>query len=615
MNHSEHEENHIFSIAVTVIGAVLTVLSFFFSGTAENILLISACLLCTLPIIRDAFEALREKEIEESVLLIIAVTAALITGEYFEAAAVTVLFGFGELLEDFARDRSRRSIEEIYGIISDTANRIESDGTLLKIDSDEIKAGMKLAVLPHEIIPADGIIIDGGGDVDTSPLTGESLPVQVQAGAKLLSGYINGNNTLYYEATEDKNNSSAARIAEAVEKAAQDKGKSQSIISEFAKYYTPSVIAAALLIAVIPSVITGNFETWIHRSLILLVASCPCAIVLSAPLAFFSSMGACAKNGMIVKGSRYIEALAKADTAVFDKTGTLTENELETGKIHCKDGFDSDYILSLAAKCEFGSSHPIAKAITASAGDVDTSDVTDITEIPSGGASVNAACGKILCGGKRFMNDECIDISGFPDAPVYVALNGNAVGAIEIESRVRSNAASVISALKNLGIKKTVMLTGDSAEQAKRISNLCGTDKYYSSLLPDGKANALRKIKEDAKSVIYVGDGINDAPVLALADAGAAMGLGTRAAGEAADLILTNSDLSKLPDAILQSKRTMSVLKTNIIFAIAVKIAVIALGIIGIAPMWWAVLADVGTMIICVINSSRLLKVKHISYE
>lgn len=607
-----HRENDKLSVPITVAGAALIAASFlpFSVGVIEMILLVSATVICGIPIFADALKALKNKEIGETVLLLIAVIAAMLLGEFFEAAVVTVLFRVGEQMEEFASGKSRKSIESVFSIVSDTANLVMPDGEFKRIDADEIEKGCVLAILPHEIIPADGIVTQGVGTVDESSLTGESLPVEVSEGSAVRSGTLNGDSTLLIEATAGKAQSSAARVAGLVEQAARRKGKTQRAVSVFARYYTPAIVAAAVAVAVIPSLITGEWRVWIERSLIMLVAACPCAIVISVPLAFFSSMGAAAKNGMIIKGSEFIEALAKADSAVFDKTGTLTTGKLTVGKVYCADGFSEEEVLTLAAKCEHFSSHPIAEAIVASAGESDVSDCSDFTEIAGGGTCVNTPSGRILCGGERLMKQNGIETSSLPDAPVYVALDGVLAGAVEIGSELRKDAPETVEKLKRLGIRRTEILTGDNEKQAKKICCECGIDSFRSGLLPEDKLNCLEKIKENSEGVVYVGDGINDTPVLAAADVGVAMGLGTQSACEAADIILTNSDFSRLADAVYQSRRTVSVLKANIAFAVAVKIAVIILGIIGIAPMWAAIIADVGTMIVCVINSARLLKVR-----
>lgn len=607
-----HKKDEKLSLPITLLGAILIAVSFIpiFSAAVKTVLLISATVICGIPVFLDALKALKNKEIGETVLLLIAVIAAVLLGEYFEAAVVTVLFRVGEQMEEYASGKSRKSIESVFAIVSDTANLVMPDGEIKKIDADEIEKGNILAVLPHEIIPADGVVTKGIGTVDESSLTGESLPVEVSEGSAVRSGTVNGDSTLYIEATAGKSQSSAARVAELVEQAAMKKGETQRAVTVFAKYYTPVIVAVAVAVAVIPSLITGDWRLWIERSLVMLVAACPCAIVISVPLAFFSSMGAAAKNGMIIKGSKFIEALAKADAAVFDKTGTLTTGKLTVGNVYCADGYSEEEILTLAAKCEHFSSHPIAIAIVEAAGETDISDCSDFTEIAGGGTSVMTPSGRILCGGERLMKQNGIDVSAMPDSPVYIAVDGVAAGAVAVDGEVRSNAAQTIEKLKKLGIVSTSILTGDNERQAKKICSECGIDSFRSGLLPEDKLNCLEAIKEDSKGVVYVGDGINDAPVLAAADVGVAMGLGTQAACEAADIILTNSDFSRLADAVYQSKRTVSVLKANIAFAVAVKIAVIILGIIGIAPMWAAIIADVGTMILCVINSARLLKVR-----
>ena len=607
-----HKKDDKLSVPITLLGAILIAVSFIpiFSAAVKTVLLISATVICGIPVFLDALKALKNKEIGETVLLLIAVIAAILLGEFFEAAVVTVLFRVGEQMEEYASGKSRKSIESVFAIVSDTANLVMPDGEIKKIDADEIEKGNILAVMPHEIIPADGVVTKGIGTVDESSLTGESLPVEVSEGSAVRSGTVNGDSTLYIEATAGKSQSSAARVAELVEQAAMKKGETQRAVTVFAKYYTPVIVAVAVAVAVIPSLITGEWRLWIERSLVMLVAACPCAIVISVPLAFFSSMGAAAKNGMIIKGSSFIEALAKADAAVFDKTGTLTTGKLTVGSIYCADGYSKEEILTLAAKCEHFSSHPIAVAIVEAAGETDISDCSDFTEIAGGGTSVMTPSGRILCGGERLMKQNGIDVSAMPDSPVYIAVDGVAAGAVAVDGEVRSNAAQTIEKLKKLGIVSTSILTGDNERQAKKICSECGIDSFRSGLLPEDKLNCLEAIKEDSKGVVYVGDGINDAPVLAAADVGVAMGLGTQAACEAADIILTNSDFSRLADAVYQSKRTVSVLKANIAFAVAVKIAVIILGIIGIAPMWAAIIADVGTMILCVINSARLLKVR-----
>ncbi len=610
--HDKKEESKMKPIIITVIGAFLIILSLlpFITEKIAVLMMSAAVIICGMPIFAASVKAAARLKIDESVLLVIAVVAAYLLGEYFEAAVVTVLFRVGELMEDYASDRSRKSVEAIFSIVSDSANLAMPDGSVKKIDADDVKIGDILAVMPHETVPVDGVVVKGIGSMDASALTGESFPVAIEEGSLVSSGMINGDSIVYIKAEKAKNLSYAARIVDMVEEAAQKKGESQRTIATFAKYYTPAIIAAAVITAVVPSLITGNWQLWIHRSLILLVAACPCAVVLSVPLAFFSSMGAAAKKGLIIKGSCYIEALAKADTVVFDKTGTLTTGELKVGRIYTAEGFSEKDVLSYASRCEYYSTHPIAKAIVKKSGISEAYDVSNFTETAGGGTSAVISEGSILCGGERLMKSNSVDISAFPTAPVYVVLNGEAVGAIDIESEIRTDAPETVKKLREFGIENSFMLTGDNDEQARKVCSVCDIDGFKSNLLPEDKVTALEEIKESSECVVYIGDGINDAPVLAGADIGIAMGLGTQAACESADIIITNSELIRVADTLKHSKRTMSVLKANIAFSVAVKLTVILLGIIGIAPMWSAIAADVGTMIICVANSSRLMNIK-----
>ena len=580
-SHCHGEENKMKPIILISVCVLLIVLSFF-SEKFSAVILISAIVVCGFSVFLSAVKSISKLNINETVLLLIAVVAACVLGEYFEAAVVTVLFRIGEIMEDYASDKSRKSIEAVFSIVSDSANVVQNDGTIKMIDADDVEIGDILAVMPHETVPVDGVVTSGAGSMDASALTGESLPVAVEVGSSVSSGMINGDTTVFIRAEKKKNLSYAARIVDMVEDAAKKKGKTQRAISIFAKYYTPILIVAAVITAVVPSLITGDWNTWIHRSLIMLVAACPCAVVLSVPLAFFSSMGAAAKNGIIIKGSCYIEALSKADTVVFDKTGTLTTGELRIGEIHASEGFSEKDILCYAAKCEYYSTHPIAKAIVEKNGATDVSDVRDFTESAGGGTSVVIPDGVLLCGGKRLMDNNSVDISLLPDAPVYVSLNGKAIGAIEIESEVRTDAADTVKNLRSLGIYKSFILTGDNGEQARKVCFECGIDDFKSNLLPEDKLNALEEIRSGSDGVIYIGDGINDAPVLAGAHVGIAMGLGTKAACESADIILTNSELHRVTDTVRQSKRTMSVLRGNIALSVAVKLIVIILGIIEI---------------------------------
>ncbi len=592
-----------------IAGFVLLALSFipFLGSFVRDALRISCAVICGYPTAVSAFSGIKKFRINEAFLMTLAVIAAMIIREFFEAAAVAFLFRLGEALEDYASERSKRSLEAVFSIVPDKGHIILEDGSLSEIDGDDIEAGMKLAVLPHEKVPVDGVIIHGAGTVDTSALTGEGIPVEVAEGSKIISGSINGNTTLFYEAAAGKNESGAARIVSMVEQAAAKKGRSQHLTDRFAALYTPIVIGLSLVYFVICAFVLKDVSASLHRALVLVVASCPCAVILSVPLAFLSSMGACAKKGIIIKGSDYIEALSKADVTVLDKTGTLTSSVPSVGDIHPVDGVKAEDVLRLAAVCEKHSAHPLAQAVLNACEDIPDVKTEDYEELPGGGTAVNTSAGRICTGGAMLMQREGVDISALPEASIYVSLSGRAVGCIEVVNEMRNTVNNSICVLKKLGMKDIIMLTGDTEKNAAAVSEKAGITDYRSRLTPAGKVEEMEKIMSGTqKGAIYVGDGINDAPVLALASAGVAMGLGTEAACEAADVILADSELLKLGEAVRQSKNTMNILKENIVFALAVKLIVIVLGLIGIAPLWLAVAADVGTMIICVLNSARL---------
>lgn len=576
---------------------------------ARDIIRLISIVLASYPALEDAFSSLFHKEIDETLLMVIAVIAAMFIGEFPESAAIAILFRIGEMLEDYASYRSMKSIKSLLTIVSDNAHLVLEDGGTEIIESNEIEVGMKLAVMPHEIIPVDGIIYKGKSSVDTSALTGESLPVLVGEGDKVSSGCVNGSSEIFIEAVAQKNDSAAERIISMVTDAAERKGKTESVVSTFAKYYTPTVIVIAFAVGIIGSLVSGNARTWLHNAIVVLMASCPCAIVISVPLSFLTTMGSCAKNGMIIKGGNFIEAIAASDTVVFDKTGTLTVDTPIVGDVFAAPGYSEDDVKMYAAKCEYNSTHPIAKAITASVGLTDDSDISEYNETAGGGVSIVLPQGKVLCGNIRFMNESGISVTDFPEAPVYVALEGKVIGCLSIVNPVRPSSKLLVSALRKLGIGKLVMLTGDKKASAEKVSKELSLDECKYELLPEKKLSALEKLKGGVNKVIYIGDGINDAPVLASADTGIAMGLGTQAACEAADVILTDGNLMRIADTVKQCRRTVKTIKVNIGLSIIVKAVVIILGILSLAPTWLAVLADVGTMIVCVINSSRLLRV------
>lgn len=544
--------------------------------------------------------------IEETVLMMVAVIAAFALGEYVEGAMVTLLFTVGELIEDYAVDKSRKSIEKLSQIRPDTATLYINE-TEQTVPAESVKTGSIIRVRPYERIPLDGIIIDGISTVDNSALTGESVPQNVAEYSEVYSGGINGDGLLTIETTKEYSESTATRILKMVEDAAANKGSQEKFISRFAAVYTPVVIGIAILIAVLPPLFgLGSFTDWIYNALVVLVASCPCAIVISVPLSYYSGIGAASKNGVLIKGGNYLEALAKADVFAFDKTGTLTKGELSVKRIYTYGSYGEDEVLSLAAACERYSVHPIAMAIKDAAATT-AKGLSDYKEVAGRGTSAVYKDKTLACGNGRLLNEPVP--KELKERPaVYLVYDGELIGAIELSDSVRPESKSVISQLKKLGVQKTVMLTGDKKSAAHYIANKIGIDRYYSELLPDQKPEKVKELKEEGHTVCFVGDGINDAPVLAASDCGIAMGLGSEAAIESSDMVLSSGSLTQLPSAIKIARAAMRTIKGNIIFALAVKVLVILLACFGLAAIWMSVVADTGVCVICVLISARLLK-------
>ena len=528
-------------------------------------------------------------------VMMVAVIAAFILGEYVEGAMVTLLFTIGELIEDYAVDKSRKSIEQLSQIRPDTAT-LYLDGEEKTVPAESVKVGSIITVKPHERIPLDGIIVDGISTVDNSALTGESLPENVAEYSEVLSGGINGDGLIKIETTKEFSQSTAARILSLVEDAAANKGKQEKFISRFAAVYTPVVIGLALLIAVLPPLFgMGSFSQWIYNALVVLVASCPCAIVISVPLSYYSGIGAASANGVLIKGGNYLEALAKADVFAFDKTGTLTKGELTVSRVYTYGSYGEDEVLSLAAACEKYSVHPIAEAIKQSA-QTSVKGLSDYKEIAGRGTFAKYNGKELACGNKRLLSESVPD--ELKDRPaVYLVYDGELIGAIELSDTVREESKSVISKLKKLGIAKT----------AKKL----GIDTYHSELLPDKKLEIINDLKREGHTVCFVGDGINDAPVLSASNCGAAMGLGSEAAIESSDMVLSSGNLTQLPKAVKIARSVMRTIKGNILFALAVKALVIILACLGLAAIWMSVIADTGVCVICVLISARLLKKKY----
>lgn len=569
-----------------------------------SILLIASTALAAYPVILTAIKSVKNGKVDENTLMMIAVAAATLLCEFREAAAVAIFFRIGEAMEEFASKRSRDSIRSLSEIRVDKVNVVTTTNEISTVEAKHVPVGTRAIIYPHEIVPLDCIVVHGSSSVDASAITGESVPIPAEKGTQLLSGMVNGSETLAVKTTNTLEESTASKIIRLVEEASSKKGNTQKLISRIAEYYTPAVVALAIIVAVIPSFVTGDWATWIHRALVLLVASCPCALVLSVPLAFFTSMGAAARNGILVKGSKYIEQLASAKAVVFDKTGTLTTDKLKVTGVSSPVGLDRKVVLTLAAVAESHSQHPIANAIKAAAPKINSSYATDFKEIPGHGATVVFAGKNIICGSKKLLESNGIE-TGNADG-ILVAVDGRLVGIITVSTETRPEAQRTIMALRENGIGHVAILTGDNESSAKEVASQIDADDFYASLLPEEKLSRLEQIKAKYGKTIYVGDGINDAPVLAAADVGAGMGFGSQAATEAADLVLTTDNLSKLVVARNLATKTMKTVQINIAFIMAVKVIVLLLGIIGIAPMWLAVFADVGVCLISVIISSTI---------
>lgn len=615
-DHEEKEENKLSKILLGVSAALVAVELFLKAlPVAATIIGIAAVALAAYPLVFTVYDDIKERRFTEVELMIISVIAACCIGELRDASLVAILYRVGEMIEDRAVENSRKSIDSVSKIQQDFAHLVLEDGSTQKVHADEVPVGSKITVLPYERFPIDGVVFSGISTADASAITGESKPITLGKGVEVKSGMINGKDSVTVVTTELFGNSTASRIVKMVEDAAERKGNVQKFITRFAKYYTPIVVIIAVLLAVIGSIATKDPASWIKRALIFLVASCPCAIVISIPLGFYTGIGTAAKDGIIVKGSVFIEAFAKAKTFVFDKTGTLTTGSFEVSKVTPMSKFSEDQILTLAAAAEHFSSHPIAKSIVEAAPPIDEKYLSDFREVAGGGTSVVFDGKKILCGGRRLLETEGIETPDYTDGDVCVVLDGRLIGTITLRSALRKGVADMVEKLRDQGVEHIIMLTGDNETASDEVADAVNLDEYYCNLLPEEKLSHLEQIKNEYGKVVYVGDGINDAPVLASADAGVAMGLGTQAASEAADVILTNDRLDKLAPAHRLFKRTVNIVSFNLIFAITIKMIVLILGAAGFAQVWLAVFADVGVCIICILISALIGKAKNSFFD
>ena len=553
---------------------------------------------------------------DENFLMMIATFGAFGVGEYSEAVAVMLFYQVGELFQGYAVGKSRQSISDMMDICPEYAN-IEEDGVLKQVDPDDVEVGSIIVVKPGERIPLDGIVVEGESLIDTAALTGESVPRSAKAGDEIISGCVNGSGTLKVKTTKEFDDSTVAKILELVENASSKKAKVENFITRFAKYYTPVVTISAVILAILPPLILGGgWAEWIQRACIFLVISCPCALVISVPLGFFGGIGAASKIGVLVKGSNYLEAVAEMTTIVFDKTGTLTKGEFKVTDVITENS-SKEELIELAALGEGYSNHPIANSIREAYGkELDLNRVTNTEEIAGHGIKAVIDGKTVLLGNEKLMKSESIFYTSCKSmgTVVYVACNGVFEGAVVISDTIKDGAKEAIRDMKQVGVRHTVMLTGDRREAAETVAQTLGIDEVHAELLPGGKVEqveALLKAEKQKERLAFVGDGINDAPVLTRADIGIAMGsMGSDAAIEAADIVLMDDDVTKIASVVRIARKTLRIVKQNIVFALAIKALVLILGALGMANMWEAVFADVGVSVIAILNSMRTLNEK-----
>ena len=605
-------------IIIALVLFIIALIINFNNEWINNAIYIISYIIVGLEIVKKAIRNItRGKVFDENFLMTVATIGAFGVGEFPEAVAVMLFYQVGELFQSYAVDKSRKSISSLMDIRPDFAN-VERNGKLEKVDPDDIKIGEIITVKPGEKIPLDGLIIEGKSSLDTKALTGESLPREVTEGEEVLSGCINLNSVIKIKVTKEYGESTVSKILDLVENASSKKSKSENFITKFARYYTPIVVIIAVILAILPPLIIkdATFSDWIYRALSFLVVSCPCALVISIPLSFFGGIGGASKMGILIKGSNYLEQLANTEIIVFDKTGTLTEGVFEVQKVNAIN-ISEEELLKITAYSENYSNHPIALSVKKAYNkEIDEKQIIKTQEVAGLGIIAKIGEKDVLVGNEKLMNEKQVEFTKSNDigTVLYVAIEGRYVGNIVISDKIKEDSIKTIENLKKNNIKQTIMLTGDRKNVGEAVSRQLGLDKVYTELLPDGKVEKVESLLKETREkgkLAFVGDGINDAPVLALADIGIAMGgLGSDAAIEAADVVLMTDEPSKIVNAIHLSKRTMRIVKENIIFAIFVKVLVLVLSAFGISTMWEAVFADVGVSIIAIINALRVLKVK-----
>ena len=609
-------------IVAAVLMVVLSLLPI--DGWLKFVLFMIPYLVIGHDILLKAWKGILNRQVfDENFLMAVATIGAILLGDYKEGVAVMLFYQIGELFQSYAVGKSRRNISELMDIRPDYANIEKEDGTLEQVDPDEVEIGSVIVVQPGEKVPIDGVIEEGRTSLNTSALTGESLPREAGVGDEVISGCINMSGVLKIRTTKEFGESTVSKILDMVENASSKKSRSENFISKFAKYYTPAVCYGALALAILPPLVrllflgmTPEWGDWVMRALTFLVISCPCALVISIPLSFFAGIGGASNAGVLVKGSNYLETLSETKYVVFDKTGTMTQGVFEVSGVH-HSSMDTEKLLEYAALAECHSSHPISKSLKKAYGKpLDPGRVTDVEEISGNGVTAKVDGVRVAAGNSKLMEKlgvDCMECHSVGTV-VHMAVNGKYAGHILISDQIKPHAKEAIAALKKCGVKKTIMLTGDRREAARQVAEELGIDEVHSELLPGDKVAQVEKLldeKGEKEKLAFVGDGINDAPVLSRADIGIAMGaLGSDAAIEAADIVLMDDDPLKISKAIRISRKCLRIVYENIYFAIGVKVVCLILGALGIANMWAAIFADVGVMIIAVLNAIRALNVK-----
>ena len=612
-------------IRIIVAAVLMVVLSLLpIDGWLKFVLFMIPYLVIGHDILLKAWKGILNRQVfDENFLMAVATIGAILLGDYKEGVAVMLFYQIGELFQSYAVGKSRRNISELMDIRPDYANIEKEDGTLEQVDPDEVEIGSVIVVQPGEKVPIDGVIEEGRTSLNTSALTGESLPREAGVGDEVISGCINMSGVLKIRTTKEFGESTVSKILDMVENASSKKSRSENFISKFAKYYTPAVCYGALALAILPPLVrllflgmTPEWGDWVMRALTFLVISCPCALVISIPLSFFAGIGGASNAGVLVKGSNYLETLSETKYVVFDKTGTMTQGVFEVSGVH-HSSMDTEKLLEYAALAECHSSHPISKSLKKAYGKpLDPSRVTEIEEISGNGVTAKVDGVRVAAGNSKLMEKlgvDCMECHSVGTV-VHMAVDGKYAGHILISDQIKPHAKEAIAALKKCGVKKTIMLTGDRREAARQVAEELGIDEVHSELLPGDKVAQVEKLldeKGEKEKLAFVGDGINDAPVLSRADIGIAMGaLGSDAAIEAADIVLMDDDPLKISKAIRISRKCLRIVYENIYFAIGVKVVCLILGALGIANMWAAIFADVGVMIIAVLNAIRALNVK-----